>query len=146
MAQQSGFAPPQLAGPRHWMVSFAAHVGWQTGTSVVRSAQQVPVPEHGTVGQVGPASPAPPLLEPLLLPELLPELLPLLLPELLPLELPLELDPPELLPDEELPLLASAPEVTPGLLLPEQPAQDSAPATTTAVARESAIRGNMRPS
>ena len=147
MAQQSGFAPPQLAGPRHWMVSFAAHVGWQTGTSFVRSAQQVPVPEHGTVGQVGPASLAPPLLEPLLLPELLPLLLePLLLPELLPLELPLELPPPELLPDDELPLLASAPEVTPGVLLPEQPAHESAPATTTAVARDRAIRGDMRPS
>lgn len=146
MAQQSGFAPPQLAGPRHSMVSFAAHVGWQTGTSVVRSAQQVPVPEHGTVGHVGPASPPLPLLEPLLLPELLPLPLPLLLPELLPPELPLELVPPELLPDDELPLLASAPELPPGLLLLEQPAHDSAPATTTAVARERARRGDMRPS
>jgi hypothetical protein len=131
VAQQSGVEPPQPAAPRQAMVSLAAHVGVHTGTSVVRSAQQVPE-VHGTVGQVGPASLAPPLLDPLLLPELPPLLPPLPLPDPPPLELP----PPELLPDdEELLVPASIPEPTLGLLLPEQPAQHAADATTAAVVR-----------
>jgi hypothetical protein len=132
VAQQSGVDPPQPAAPRHAMVSSAAHVGVQTGTSVVRLAQQVPEPGHGTVGQVGPASLAPPLLDPLLPPELPPLLPPLPPPDPPPDPPPLEL--PELLPDdEELPVPASIPEPTPGLLLLAQPAQHAADATTAAV-------------
>ena len=94
------------------MVSAGGHEDWHVGTSVVRSAQQTSLPGHGTVGHVGPASPPLPLLEPLLLPELLPELPPLPLPEPPPLELlRWRVDPPELLPDDELPLLASGPDV-----------------------------------
>ena len=118
------------------MASADGHEETQTGTSVVRSAQQASVPGHGTAGHVGPASLALPLLDPLLPPELLP--LPLPDPP------PLELDPPELLPDEELSVLASGPEAA-GLLLPEQPAH-SALATTAVAVREKDVREGMAPS
>lgn len=108
------------------MVSAAGHEEAQTGTSVVRSAQQTSEPGHGTVGQVMP----PPLELPL----------PLAPPDPPPLELP----PPELLPDDELPALASAPEPPPWpLLLLEQPVHDSAHATTAAAVREKDVREDM---
>jgi hypothetical protein len=130
------------------MVSVGGHEEEQVGILVVRSAQQVSPPVHGTVGQVAPPSPGPPLLDPLLLPELLPlpEPLPLLLPLLLPLPLPLELDAPELLPEEELEVLASSPEAPPGLLLlPEHPAHNTAQAATAALIELDVVRENMVP-
>jgi hypothetical protein len=126
------------------MVSAAAHVGAQTGTSFVRSAQQVCEPVHGTMGHVGaPASPGPPLLDPLLEPLLLPEPLPLLEPLPPPDPLPLELLPPEPLPDEAPSVLASPPAGAPGLLLLEQPAHHAAEAATAAAVRPRETRESM---
>lgn len=136
VAQQSGVLLPQVEGPRHSTVSSASHVDVHTGTSVVRSAQQVSPPVHGTWGHVGPPSPGVPLLEPELL------ALPLLEP-------PPELVPPELLapelPDPELPpedeALASLPvPAPPPLLLPEQLAVVTAQ-SRTADAEAARVRG-----
>jgi hypothetical protein len=127
VAQQSGVAPLQSAGPLHWIVSLLGHEAAQYAVSFVRSAQHVSPLAHGTVGQLLPASPPLllPLLDPLLPPELPPEPPPLdpLDPPLDPLLLPA----PELLPEPELPLEASAPPEPLPLLPPLPPLDELLP-------------------
>ncbi len=124
------------------MVSSAAHEEEHTGTSLVRSAQQVPPPEQGTVGHVAPPSPGTPLDVPDEDPpedEAPPDEEP-------PDEDPPDEEPPELLPESG-PLVVTPPEDVPpspppaGALLPLQPAQATAHATTT---KEPTERRNER--